>query len=290
MNETFEKLNLGSKEFPIGLFTQNKYVDEAHHHLEYELFYLVEGECTFCIEGKETEIKEGALIFLNPGINHYVKKSGDSVFKYYVMMFDSSVIGSENEICRRKFDSIRINRFLTLPEHILQRIVYSTEKLNINNEGYEISIKAVLFDILSYILYSKQYEVISTINSKGKHRVSAIETALIYIQEHFRENIKLSDILKITNYSKSHFIRLFKESTGSNVTEYINKYRIEKACLQLIYTDKNITEIASENGFNNIQYFSRTFKEYMCCTPKQYQKRGAHLVEPPSDMAVNLSV
>lgn len=151
------------------------------------------------------------------------------------------------------------------------------------NEGYEISIKATLFDIFSYILFSKQYEVVSILTAKGKHRVSAIETALVYIQEHFKENIKLSDILKITNYSKSHFIRLFRESTGSNVTEYINKYRIEKACLELIYTDKNITEIASDNGFNNIQYFSRTFKEYMLCTPKQYQKKGAHLVVPPSD-------
>lgn len=290
MNETFEKMDLGSKDFPIGLFTQSKYMDEPHHHLEYELFYLVEGQCIFGMDGNENIINKGTVIFLNPGINHYVKKVNDNPFAYYAMMFDSSVIGPEDDICRRKFDSIRINRFLKLPEHILQRIVYSTEKLNKDDEGYEITIKATLFDVFSYILYSKQYEIVSILNSKGKHRVSAIETALVYIQEHFKENIKLSDILKITNYSKSHFIRLFKESTGSNVTEYINKYRIEKACLQLIYTDKNITEIASENGFNNIQYFSRTFKEYMKCTPKQYQKKGAHLVEPPSDMAVNLSV
>lgn len=284
MNEIFEKMDLGSKDFPIGIFTQNRYVDEPHHHLEYELFYLVEGQCIFGIDGKENLINKGAIIFLNPGINHYVKKIAGDTYKYYAMMFDSSVIGPEDDICRRKFDSIRINRFLELPEHILQRIIYSTEMNDKKNEGYEISVKAVLFDILSYILYSKQYEIVSILNSKGKHRVSAIETALIYIQEHFKENIKLSDILKITNYSKSHFIRLFKDSTGSNVTDYINKYRIEKACLQLIYTDKNITEIASENGFNNIQYFSRTFKEYMQCTPKQYQKKGAHLVVPPSSL------
>ena len=60
-----------------------------------------------------------------------------------------------------------------------------------------------------------------------------------------------------------------------NVSEYINKYRIEKACLDLIYTNNNITEIATANGFNNIQYFSRVFKEYMKCTPKQFQKKGS---------------
>ena len=65
-----------------------------------------------------------------------------------------------------------------------------------------------------------------------------------------------------------------------NLSEYVNKYRIEKACLDLLYTNKNITEIAITNGFNNIQYFSRTFKGYMNCTPKQYQKKGQHITLP----------
>ena len=56
--------------------------------------------------------------------------------------------------------------------------------------------------------------------------------------------------------------------------EYVNKYRIERACLELLYSKKNITEIASDFGFNNIQYFSRVFKQYMNCTPKQFQKNG----------------
>ena len=64
-----------------------------------------------------------------------------------------------------------------------------------------------------------------------------------------------------------------------NVSDYINKYRIEKACLDLIYTRNNITQIATASGFNNIQYFSRKFKEYMKCTPKQYQKKRAKLTE-----------
>ena len=65
-----------------------------------------------------------------------------------------------------------------------------------------------------------------------------------------------------------------------NLTDFINKYRIEKSCLDLIYTNKNITEIATENGFNTVQYFSKTFKTYMKCTPKQYQKNGRSIIVP----------
>ena len=91
------------------------------------------------------------------------------------------------------------------------------------------------------------------------------------------ENLSFDELLQLTNYSKSHFCKIFKDTTGMNLTEYINKYRVERACLELQFTKKNITEIAMQTGFNNIQYFSRIFKEYMDfkvfmnCTPKQYQ-------------------
>ena len=58
-----------------------------------------------------------------------------------------------------------------------------------------------------------------------------------------------------------------------NYTDYLNRFRVEKACRDLIYSNKNVTQVATENGFNNIQYFSKIFKKYMECTPKQYQKQ-----------------
>lgn len=74
-----------------------------------------------------------------------------------------------------------------------------------------------------------------------------------------------------------------------NLTDFINKYRIEKSCLDLIYTNKNITEIATENGFNTVQYFSKTFKNYMNCTPKQYQRNGKNIIIPSSTGNITIS-
>ena len=130
-----------------------------------------------------------------------------------------------------------------------------------------------MLDIISYAVETGQFERFSQLYETESRKLSAIDNALHFIRENYSENLSLKSILELTNYSKSHFIRLFKESTGMNVSEYINKYRIEKSCLDLLYTNNNITEIATANGFNNIQYFSRKFKEYMKCTPKQYQKK-----------------
>ena len=128
---------------------------------------------------------------------------------------------------------------------------------------------------MSHITISKQYQEISILRSITKYNISAIDKAIEYVREHFKESIVLQDVLNLTNYSKSHFIKLFRDVTGCHFTEYVNKYRIERAALDLLYTKKNITEIATDFGFNNIQYFSRVFKEYMKCTPKQFQKKGS---------------
>lgn len=281
MGYSFERVYKGNEEFPIGLFSQNVYLEESHHHIEYEIFYIDKGCVTFFLEDSEAIAREGDVVFIYPETNHYVKKIEGQNYHYHAMVFDSTVIGKEGEPVRNTFDSIRISRYIKIPEDILARIRESTEYEKNQSFGHELIIKSVLFDIISHVIKTKQYvEIRNNINSEKAHNVSAIDVTLNYIHEHYRENISLDDVLKITSYSKSHFIRLFKKNMGMNLTDYINKYRIEKSCLDLIYTSKNVTEIATENGFNTVQYFSKTFKTYMKCTPKEYQKNGKNIIIP----------
>ncbi|MBR1639851.1 MAG: helix-turn-helix domain-containing protein [Treponema sp.] len=270
-------------EFPIGVFSQTAYLPRNHHHIEYEIFYLDDGRADFCIEGSHRNVFPGDIIFLEPGTDHYVKSilEGEE-FHYHAIVFDVSALGKSNDLCRSMFESIKVRRFLSLSPALCNKIrLYISYKKD-DVFGSDFMIKSLLFEIITYIIQTKQYEVISPLHSGQKHNVSAIDSAIVFIREHFKENITLDDILNITNYSKSHFSRLFKDSVGMNVTEYINKFRIEKSCLELIYTNKNITEIATENGFNNIQYFSRVFRQFMDCTPKQYQKKAKDVIIPSS--------
>ena len=64
--------------------------------------------------------------------------------------------------------------------------------------------------------------------------------------------------------------RFFKELVGKTPIDYLNFYRIERACEMLISGEKNITETAFECGFNDISYFIKTFKKYKGIPPKQY--------------------
>ena len=266
-------------EFPIRLYSQSTYLEQAHHHIEYEIFYIDSGSVKFGLEESVTTAKAGDVIFMHPGTNHYVKKIEGIDYHCYSLIFDSSVLGSQGEPVRNTLDSIRVSRFIQLPDAVLMKLRDAYKFLKDETFGHELFIKSVLFDIISCILLTNQYvEITDNRRAEQRHTVNAVDDTLNYIREHYRENITLDDILKITSYSKSHFIRLFKKHMGMNLTDYINKYRIEKSCLDLIYTSKNITEIAMGNGFNTVQYFSKTFKSYMKCTPKQYQRNGKSII------------
>ena len=275
-------------EFPIGLFSQSTYLEQAHHHIEYEIFYIDSGSVEFGLEDSVTTAKAGDVIFMHPGTNHYVKKLDGIEYHYYAMVFDNSVLGAQGEPVRNTLESIRVSRFIKLPDAVLRKLRDATEFVKNKSFGHELFVKSVLFDIISCVILTNQYvEITDNIRSEKRHTVNAIDVTIAYIRDHYRENISLDDVLKITSYSKSHFIRLFKKNIGMNLTDYINKYRIEKSCLDLIYTSKNITEIATENGFNTVQYFSKTFKSYMKCTPKQYQKNGKNIIIPSSVATIN---
>ncbi len=273
MRNAFENIYKGTEEFPIGIFDTNTYIPDTHFHMEFELFYLTEG-CVTCGIGNNTyELHPGDVVFIAPGVNHYIQtKNSKDKFHYYAIVFDTSVFGTEKEATRKVFNNVIINNRLNLSDYMLERIRDTTKQVQDNCFAKEIIAKHLLYELFIYIVNTNQYAPLPGTLDTFVERKS-IDRSLVYINDHYRENISLKDILEASQYSKSHFIKLFKASTGMNYSDYLNKFRVEKACRDLIYTNKNITEVATENGFNNIQYFSKIFKKYMDCTPKQYQKK-----------------
>lgn len=72
--------------------------------------------------------------------------------------------------------------------------------------------------------------------------------------------------------SPSHLNRRIKSITDLSTTGFIFNIRLNRAKRLLITTQKQIGEIASECGFNDFAYFSRSFKKEFGLTPSQYQR------------------
>lgn len=99
-----------------------------------------------------------------------------------------------------------------------------------------------------------------------------IQNCIDYIQNHYQDNISLSDISDHLQISKSYLSFLFKQEMGINYSPYINKYRIQQSKELLLQSNYKIYEIAMKVGFDNPYYFSKVFKEFTNMTCKEFRK------------------
>lgn len=100
-------------------------------------------------------------------------------------------------------------------------------------------------------------------NTINKDIVSRINKALLYIDAHIHEKLKLEDIAVQAHFSAYHFHRLFSAVVGETLANFINRTRLEKAVDRILHhPEMGMTEIAESLGFSSVSSFSRSFKKY----------------------------
>lgn len=100
---------------------------------------------------------------------------------------------------------------------------------------------------------------------------AALEQAIIYIETHLGDNLKVVDVANAAGYSYYHLNRQFAAVLGESVGSYIKKRRLANAAKKLIYTDQKVIDIAMENGFESSEAFSRAFKLVYRVSPQHYR-------------------
>lgn len=105
-----------------------------------------------------------------------------------------------------------------------------------------------------------------------------IDTVCQHIHARSISAISLSEIAAMVHMSPSTFSRFFKRTMGRTFVEYLTELRIGRACSMLMHTDRSVTEVCFESGFNNLAHFNRKFLELKKVTPRQFRKSftGTH--------------
>ncbi len=109
---------------------------------------------------------------------------------------------------------------------------------------------------------------------QDSHRISQIKPAIDFINANYAQQITLANVAKSSHLSVSRLAHVFKEQAGITIVDYITNVRIEVAKNLLIATNKSCTEICFEVGFNNQSYFTRTFKDLVGMTPRQFRNKN----------------
>ena len=95
---------------------------------------------------------------------------------------------------------------------------------------------------------------------------------LDFLDQHFAESIHVDDLCRVANLSERSLHRLFVRHVGENVSEYLGRLRIGRACLLLVETDRPISLVAAEAGFTNLSNFNRRFRDARKMTPQEFRR------------------
>ena len=120
-------------------------------------------------------------------------------------------------------------------------------------------------------------------NNIAYNRAKAlISPAIDYIDKNYRHNITLDFIADLCQISNSYLSRLFKKVVGSNYVAYVNLVRISHAKRILSATNKSISDIALELGYEESGYFIKVFKKIEGVTPNQYRNQNISITNSSS--------
>lgn len=163
--------------------------------------------------------------------------------------------------------------FHLLHDDALQNLV--NRLIRIFTEGHpsrDIFVDLMLQELIIRLLQSRARSVIMQRKSGPGHERLRFITQ--YIREHLHKNLTIDELSEQACMSKPHFFRCFKNTFGMSPVEFINQQRIELAKNLLLNSQKSLTEICYQAGFNNTSYFSRLFKRYENMSPSRFRKNG----------------
>jgi transcriptional regulator GlxA family with amidase domain len=90
----------------------------------------------------------------------------------------------------------------------------------------------------------------------------------------FAEPLDIPCLARIADVSQAHFIRTFRATFGETPHRYLQRRRVERAMFLLRSSDRSITDICFDVGFNSLGTFSRTFQDIVGEPPSVFRQRG----------------
>ncbi|MEG2776533.1 MAG: response regulator [Cellulosilyticaceae bacterium] len=180
-----------------------------------------------------------------------------------------------NHIKELRLSTLQVDEFLNklMNDMIIDYGIYLDKD---KGKLKEIAIKyrqCTTLDEIKEVLGELIYTICSYIlQVKDMHYRKEVVEIIEYINQNVDKKITLSSLSEEVNMNESYISRLFKNETGTNIVNYINMIKMEKAKELLRQPDMIVKDVANALGFEEQSYFNRMFKKYFGLNPKEYKK------------------
>lgn len=245
-----------------------KYELGSHLHQFSEIVLVSRGSINVTVDGKTETAKENDIIVISPFQIHSFET--DIFCDIKLCLFSNDFISDflpGDKICNLGERAVFTPTY-ELTMFISDKIPDTGEQLvhftSPNDRSYR-KIKAALYAI--YEEYTK-----NAIPSQKDNRANVIPRILMWMKEHYREDITLDDVAGALGYTNGYISHCLGNIGNMNFRTLLNSFRVEHAKELLHKSQSKIIDIALECGFSCERSFHRAFLAIMGTTPGEYRK------------------
>lgn len=269
-------------EFDCVRYRENKSEGALHWHNYCQLALCTGGRGTFTFAGKSYPYVPGDLFVVDNTERHGAFAAPGETADFLFVMFYPQFVARGTE---SSFDYEYLLPVSYTSEEFCNKIDGSTpfgkrlgdmlldieEENHLHRAGFEHIINAKLRLILAELLgfYGMEDNAHSIVD---RHR--KLRPAILYLEQHCHEPVKLEDAAKIVYLSPSRFRHLFQETMHIGFKEYVIGLRYEMAVRMLTTTDISVEDIAATCGFSNLNSFYKLFRDREGMTPTAYRTKN----------------
>lgn len=244
-------------------YNENNYSFPSHFHSNLEIAHCIEGKQEVKLGKKVYTLNSGDTLLISPNtIHEYIKSNNPEDEKARVV----AIICKDNLLTESVPDIIT-----KTPQNPLLEGINLTENAKLAFHRMcktrdDAELLGWTFIVISYLLKNLEFETVST-NASLPSEITA------YVEKNYKDDITIKHLAKAFGYHPSYIAHIFCDQLKVPFRTYLGSIRSEYAATQIKTTDRSLTEIAYDSGFNSLNTFCRCFKKHYSITPSQYKKQ-----------------
>lgn len=289
---SLKDLNSYQKVFSITYMKDPKYF-KPHRHNFVEFMYIESGEGYETINSLKYKLAPGTFSMVLPYQIHKIEYDKGSplnmfvgVISFEALLLPNSMFYQLGKLLLRYDEDILpyyyfAGQLKTKLDFIFNEIM--TLKLADNNIWNDIIMCTKLIEAITLFDMQRKSTICLSVENPPSIQINEPNKAhpiennhwdiVYYVHKNYNQPIDLKTLAEVFHLSPSYISQLFKKMVGNNFHKFLNEIRIQNACALLVSTDKSITDVALEVGFDSYSTFARVFNQYKGMSAFEYRKR-----------------
>lgn len=240
------------------------------HYKHLEVYYFVDGDLSFSVEGINVSVKPGDILLISNGILHRTIINHTSRYERRHILFDYNLLKPAGVVLHRLYQLIAAKKLLTVDSKDVEalglNLMFSEIEEAVADGDDERAVTALLYFVARIGKFGKAHSHIL-----GNNADDRIMGVIRYIDEHISEPLGYEEISSNCYISKKSLYRIFKKEVGIPLGDYITERRIATAKL-LMSSGSHAVDAAYSVGYKDYSVFYRNFKARVGMSPAEYIK------------------